>query len=259
MNMVADDTLAKKKTQSEKGLTESTNFNAMEISKSPKDVLALGRAIVHDLELNKRGSILERWMAHHLAELMDNADKASGKKKTKIESEAVNTILSLWAHRRALPEEVDPLGGYRKAIMVLEQFAPDSNPWARLQDRSEQIHALRDMFDSLARIMVSSILLTTSAISPQASEIKSTSMSETEKRLLILLNQWNQYLPPRTPDIILQYYGDSDSDKQDETKTADLSDDQLLKLAIIENLEEMHTQLETIIQHWKDITQKDIY
>lgn len=72
--------------------------------KSPKDVLELGRAIVRELELEARGKVLERWLAHHLAELMAEADRAIGLEKAPAERQVVDLILRLWSRREEMQE-----------------------------------------------------------------------------------------------------------------------------------------------------------
>lgn len=62
-------------------------------SASPKDTLALGSAIVDELRLDTRGELLQRWMAHHLAETIKAAELAVGAKKAKLERDAVSLII----------------------------------------------------------------------------------------------------------------------------------------------------------------------
>ncbi len=120
-----------KERQQKEGSTDSIGSTAELLLKSPKDILALGQAIVRELELDDRGAVLERWLAHHLAELMSEADREVGPTKAAAEQQAVDLILRLWMHRRVLPEPVDPLGGYRDAIAVLGRLMPEADPWAR--------------------------------------------------------------------------------------------------------------------------------
>ncbi|MBZ4421774.1 hypothetical protein [Myxococcus sp. RHSTA-1-4] len=126
----------------------------------PKDTLALGRELVRNLELDARGTMLERWLAHHLAELMVEAEKATGSAKADAVARAADIILRLWAKRRDMPATADPLGGYREAIAVLSRLMPDHNPWesyARQGDEEQVLHAL---FDCMARVVVCGLLRT---------------------------------------------------------------------------------------------------
>ena len=117
--------------------------------------MALGQVIVKQLDLNDRGTVLERWLAHHLAEVIAEADQATGTAKAASEAQAVDLILKLWIHRRALPEPVDPLGGYRKAIEVLGRLAPEADPWSRFRQPDGYDGLLHEMFRILSRTVLS--------------------------------------------------------------------------------------------------------
>ncbi|QNP48153.1 hypothetical protein [Diaphorobacter aerolatus] len=110
MKNQSENFLSKKK-RLERSSTVSTDLPEMTNSPLPKDTLALGLAIAAELRLNTRGELLQRWMAHHLAETIEKAESATGTKKIKLERDAVNLILKLWSHRSALPEPIDPFRG----------------------------------------------------------------------------------------------------------------------------------------------------
>ena len=70
---------------------------------------------------------LGRWMAHYIAELIQDAEKAKGEEKPEQMRACCEAILSLWKHRHTLPdgkrpfEEVEPL---QRALASLD---PESN------------------------------------------------------------------------------------------------------------------------------------
>jgi hypothetical protein len=132
----------------------------MERSTSPKDVLALGRQIVNELQLDTRGSVAARWLAHHVAELIQLADSSEGPAQLAAQERAVTAILRLWAQRRDVPADIDPLNGYRRAIEVLGSFASDSNPWSRYHGRDPYEDLLSQIFDALQTTVVAGVLLT---------------------------------------------------------------------------------------------------
>ena len=90
--------------------------------------MALGRVIVRQLELEDRGTVLERWLAHHLAEVIVAADEASGRAKAAAEAQAVDLICTLWAHRCAFAESIGPHGEYRRAVEMLGRQATEAGP-----------------------------------------------------------------------------------------------------------------------------------
>lgn len=82
---------------------------------------------------------LGRWMAHHLAEQLDAAERATGVEKEKIERGISKLILDIWSQRHMLPGRANPLATYEKAAHALaairsgaEIFSPSRS--SHLQD-----------------------------------------------------------------------------------------------------------------------------
>ena len=111
MNAKPDDTLARKRTRARKADSRDSTCSAeKEILKSPKDALALGRTIVRQLELEDRGTVLERWLAHHLAEVIAEADQAVGVAKAASEAQASVAYVDLAAW--GIPDERELVDAY---------------------------------------------------------------------------------------------------------------------------------------------------
>lgn len=234
--------------------------------KSPKDVLALGQAIVRQLELDDRGAVLERWLAHHLAELMSEADRTVGPAKAAAEQQAVDLILKLWMHRRALPEPVDPLGGYRNAIAVLSRLMPEANPWRRYRQRGHYEDILHEMFETLSRVVLGGILLTQVTRAGSISDAESTALENEEVFLQAELERWMPFfaLPPQRPTFEIKLVDPGaaeDAKDQDDSSKVDHSDlipeqqaaraEDSVHSAIIANLERMQTDLDTLLNRWR--------
>jgi hypothetical protein len=64
------------KKQSAKPSTASSSAAATAPSKPARDVLALGRHLVAELQLEQSVDTLGRWLAHHVAELIARAEAA---------------------------------------------------------------------------------------------------------------------------------------------------------------------------------------
>lgn len=232
--------------------------------KSPKDILALGQVIVRQLELAKRGEVLPRWLAHHLAEVMAEADSSVGTSKETAEARAVELILKLWSWRRALPEPADPLGGYRNAIKVLGQLMPDANPWKRLY-RTDNENLLQNMFEILSKSVVLGLLLTQVSCTRTIAEAESKGLEEEEKYLLSALEHWKQFVPPSLPEPKVRItFGDPEPaadleidqkpDESDDSSNEDEAPDEqtALHAAILANLERMQTDLNKLLTRWRD-------
>ena len=190
--------------------------------------MALGRELVRNLELDARGAMLERWIAHHLAELMAEAERATGPAKDEAEARAADLVLRLWARRRDLPAAADPLGSYREAIAVLSRLLPDRNPWAvyARHDGPEQVfHAL---FDCMARVVVCSLLLTVARPPREVAPAEEAAMEREELELREHLDWWEKAIPQALPSIVKRLVGtddklavpSTDSAKEGETPAA---------------------------------------
>ena len=174
---------------------------------SPKDVLALGQVIVRQLELQDRGTVLERWIAHHLAEVIAEASRTVGSAKVAAEAQAVDLVLKLWAHRHALPEPIDPLGGYRKVVEVLGLLMPEANPWTHYRQPNTYEGLLREMFELLGTIVVAGVLLTQVSRVRPITEEEFKALEEEERYLHSTLEQWMLFVArsPSRPEIKIEF------------------------------------------------------
>ena len=232
--------------------------------------MALGRVIVRQLELEDRGAVLDRWLAHHLAEVIAEADRVTGKAKAASEAQAVDLILKLWVHRRALPEPVDPLGGFRKAIEVLGRLSPEADPWSRFRQPVGHDGLLHEMFRILSRIVLFGLMLTqVSRARPIAAE-ESRALEEEEAYLQSMLEQWIPFFSRLRPEPEIRIkFTDPDaaqnSESNDESERPDGSggrdrvpddqvepDDVRLHTAILADLERMQANLANLLTRWRE-------
>jgi hypothetical protein len=225
-------------------------------------VLELGQAIVRHLELDARGNVLERWLAHHLAELMLKAANATGREKEEAERQAVDVILKLWVHRRALPSPVDPLGGYREAIAVLGRLMPDGDPWRHYRHNHGYEGLLQEMFASLTSAVVGGLLLTHTEHIRAFSEAESAALEEEEVYLRTALDEWMKILPARqNVDFIVFDPDAADAEVQDELSAAEFDDltpeqqaaalESTAHAAIADRLERVHDKLGDLLRRWR--------
>lgn len=167
----------------------------MEPLKLPKDVLELGQHLVRELDLEDGVDTLGRWMAHHLAELIDKAENGSTEdERLGAQTYAVETILKIWEHRSSLPGKAYPLKSYENVLIVLDRLRPDKNPFPRLAyylGTERDKHATM-LFDYFSRLIMALLLM---SISADEWELKvdtsiERSLSELEQHLLTALQQW---------------------------------------------------------------------
>ena len=167
--------------------------------------MGLGRHLVHELGLEPDGDTLSRWLAHHLATLIREAEAApDAAQRRAAEDRAVETILKLWDHRRELPGNAYPLNEYKNAIAALARLHPKSNPWTRLSQNPLQ-QALSAVFDALTDIVLTGIFLTyENDEASQDSQPSEAFLAEEETRLLAAIKSWVEFFdqsaerqPPR--------------------------------------------------------------
>jgi hypothetical protein len=226
-------------------------------------VLELGQSIVRHLKLDARGNVLERWLAHHLAELMLKAANATGPEKEQAEREAVDLILKLWMHRRALPAPVDPLGGYREAIAVLGRLMPDGNPFRHYRHNHTYEGLLQEMFEDLTYAVVGGLLLTHTGHIRAFSEAESAFLAEEEVYLRTALDEWMEILPVKqSVDFIVFDPDAADSaEAQDQLSAAEFDNltpeqqaaalESTAHAAIAEHLERVNDKLGYLLRRWR--------
>lgn len=216
--------------------------------------MALGQTIVQQLEHKDRGEVLVRWMAHHLAELIAEAAQAVGPAKVEAEQRAVDLILKLWLHRRALPEPVDPLGSLRPAIAVLERLMPDQNPWRFHRGPGETLETiLQDIFQNMARITLAGIELTQRTQVRPIAKAEANMLEAEEVRLLAMLESWKPCVAPESKypqiwqELISQAEPAAPPDK--DALVGNAKD----RAQAIAQLEQMQAKLETLLTRFKTI------
>lgn len=214
--------------------------------------------------------MLERWLSHHLAELMLKAGAATGPDKQQAEQEAVDLILKLWMHRRALPAPVDPLGGYREAIAVLGRLMPDGNPWRRYRHNHGYESLLQEMFEALTSAVVGGLLLTHTKHIRAFSEEESAVLEEEEVYLRTAFEDWVKILPQkRKVDLIVFDPEAADATVQDELSAADFDDltpeqqaaalESAAHAAISEHLERVRDNLGDLLRRWRSAAPQRVH
>lgn len=211
---------------------------------------------------------MDHWLAHHLAELIAEADRSKGAARTAAEEQAVDVILKLWRNRCVLPEAADPLGGYRKAIAVLERMAPQADPWRNLKRFSRlggYDGLLHEMFLTLSRSVLTGLILTqvsrTRSILPdEAKGLEPEELqlqSDLEKWILFLSHsQGKSDILPTSEgrhaegDEVENIVGDpkcaSESERNAKQHMAEIELN--LRSEMIKNLERMHSDTAAIIE-----------
>ncbi|MEB0207723.1 AVAST type 3 anti-phage proein Avs3b [Pseudomonas sp. CCC3.1] len=99
----------------------------MELSERSRANLALGKKLVSEQGLEDSVDTLGRWMAHHIAELIQEAESACDDHRPTKMANAREAVLAFWAHRHALPSGRSPFAGVEPILEVLEGLDPDGS------------------------------------------------------------------------------------------------------------------------------------
>ena len=87
-----------------------------------KDILPLGKKLVDELGLDQSSDTLGRWMAHYIAELIQNAEAASEDDRPEKLARCAEAILDIWEHRSMLPNDKRPFEDFEPILRVLESL-----------------------------------------------------------------------------------------------------------------------------------------
>ncbi|MGJ7249078.1 AVAST type 3 anti-phage proein Avs3b [Morganella morganii] len=98
-----------------------------ESSKRYTAIIELGRKLVDELELNDSVDTLSRWMAHHIAELIYDAEHCTDDTiRTAKQTEIRDSIWSFWSHRYELPIGTRPFKELEPILRTLKSLDPEN-------------------------------------------------------------------------------------------------------------------------------------
>lgn len=99
----------------------------MEDSEIQKRIIKLGKEIVKELGLDPGVDTLARWMAHYIAEHIENAENAEFEdEKIEIRQRCFEIILELWQHRGVFPSGNRPFENFESIFRALEELDPEN-------------------------------------------------------------------------------------------------------------------------------------
>lgn len=89
-------------------------------------MIELGDALVAQLGLEQSNDILGRWMAHHLARLIEEANAATGEQKNALEQQCFDAILAVWKHRNCMPQGYRPFEAAEPLFDTVAALDPEA-------------------------------------------------------------------------------------------------------------------------------------
>jgi hypothetical protein len=155
--------------------------------------LELGKYLVRELEFEDSFDTLGRWMSHHVAELIHQAENGSTQQEREdAEKKAVDIILRIWEHKIALPGNAYPLASYKDILEVLQHLKPSNNPFRQYvygQDKKSLLAS--KLFDYLTRLTMVQLLMKLNTLElPEVDPAAKKYLDETEQEILVSLQSW---------------------------------------------------------------------
>jgi hypothetical protein len=137
-----------------------------EQSARSRAVVALGKKLVAELGLGDSVDTLGRWMAHHIAELVQEAEGATADDRPAKLAQLRDAILALWAHRFEMPTGKRPFGEFEPILRALASLDPESqssryfSPSRAPDNEGDESKATREWIE-LARVLdhISKVLI----------------------------------------------------------------------------------------------------
>lgn len=99
----------------------------MEVSSQADAVRELGIKLVAELGLEESNDTLGRWMAHHVAALIADVDRAEPVDRSAKSAACAEAILQLWSHRSDLQSNHRPLRDWEPVLRALASLDPDDD------------------------------------------------------------------------------------------------------------------------------------
>ena len=124
--------------------------------------MELGCHLVHELGFGDSVDTLGRWMAHHVAELIDTAKNGKTEdKRLRSREQATEIILELWKHRASLPGNAWPLAPYKDVLRVIDLMGHGRESFFHLAydtNKDKDWLAAR-IFEQLTRLITTVLLM----------------------------------------------------------------------------------------------------
>ena len=124
--------------------------------------MELGCHLVHELGFGDSVNTLGRWMAHHVAELIDTAKNGKTEdERLRSREQATEIILELWKHRASLPSNAWPLAPYKDVLRVIDLMGHGRESFFRLpyDTNKEKDWLAARIFEQLTRLITTVLLM----------------------------------------------------------------------------------------------------
>lgn len=200
--------------------------------KTLRDPSAIGGELIKQLGEVAERNLLVRWMAEHLADLLQQYRKATGEAKKKLARQCSDIILKIWSHRYHLPSGARPLESFEPVLQTLQQLSQDTFRYPLVK-----------FFDNPEARKDEGVLGAALAIDKAAASLIRYSLAEVTAALAKEDKNWAQIAKDMSPsgrdiEIVLRLTSDSETltEKNARLKKAQIEDIQrmIVRLALLE-------------------------
>lgn len=112
---------------SSRQVPDYSSSSPMAVSTRCEATLELGRKLTKELGIDQSVDTLGRWMAHYIAELIQDAEKASAEERPAKMRTCCDAILNLWKHRYTLSDGKRPFEELEPLLRTLESLDPEND------------------------------------------------------------------------------------------------------------------------------------
>lgn len=173
-----------------KRIAKSSSSKEEGNSWTSKDALELGREIVDQLGMARSNDTLGRWMAHHIAELIKEAEVAPAKEKHVTQARVADAILRLWERRLNVESHLNPFKDFKAVASTLLTLNREKNSWL-----IDQQGALSSTYDGLRRLVLCLAFRSFESLTAAADSSKRTQktkkwLSPEEKSVIETIGTW---------------------------------------------------------------------
>lgn len=161
--------------------------------------MELGSYLVDELGIQNSVDTLGRWLAHHVAQLIIEAQTAKSEQERGLASaRAIDVILKIWKHRAVLPGQPDPMSQYRSVLPVLYKLRREASPWERHAGTNDPIETfITRIHRKVARLVAGLLLLRATEKRQNTSghrKVVEKFLSKDEAAILGELGRWTDVL-----------------------------------------------------------------
>lgn len=208
--------------------------------------MELGRHLVRELGIENSVDTLGRWMAHHISELIEQAEKAPSDTERLIAlKEATDTILKLWEHRAFLPGNAYPLAPYRNILLALDRLAPNNDPFIQSwrNTGTEGARLASSIYRRISRLLIA-VLLLEEGLAPaeglhSATPVAVEALTQEEQLVLDSIESWARLFWSDTDSTLIEV------EEQDATALPEID----LSNMVLKLIDEEITELTELRSH----------